>query len=78
MAPLFSEELLDYSVRYSTDSDLWNGLAQFTALHTTAGAVTLVNVIVFKDETGANSPDSPDPHRDTRASTDRRPPPPRT
>jgi hypothetical protein len=57
MAPLFSEEFLD-SVRYSTDSDLWDGLAQFIALHTTAGAVTLVNVIVFKDETGANSPDN--------------------
>jgi hypothetical protein len=57
MEPLFDKDLLD-SVRYTTDSDLWDGLAQFIALHTVADAVTLVNVIVFKDETGANSPDN--------------------
>ena len=57
MEPLFDKDLLD-SVRYTTDSDLWDGLAQFIALHTVARAVTLINVVVFKDETGDDSPEN--------------------
>jgi hypothetical protein len=57
MEPLFDKDLLD-SVRYTTDSDIWDGLAQFIAVSAGANAVTLVNVVVFKDETGFSSPDN--------------------
>ncbi len=45
----FDDELLD-SVRYAADTDLFNGLLQSTALRVGgAKAITLVNVVVFKD-----------------------------
>jgi hypothetical protein len=49
LQPYFGESLLD-SVRYTTDSKLYNGLLPGIALHQGgAGAITLVNVVVFKD-----------------------------
>ena len=53
----FSEKLLN-SVRYTTGNSIFNGIAPKISLSTQAGAITLMNVIVFKKSTGASSPES--------------------
>ena len=52
LMPYFDEQILD-SVRYSSGKSFFNGLAQGIALNTRANAITLINVIVFKDKNDA-------------------------
>ena len=53
----FSEDLLD-SVRYTTGNSAFNGIATGLSLNTQAAAITLINVVVFKDSSGSSSPES--------------------
>lgn len=57
LSPFFSDSLLN-SVRYTSDPGYFNGIAQALTLKTTASAVTLVNVVAFKNKTGGSSPES--------------------
>ena len=52
----YNKNLLD-SVRYTVGSSFFNGLTQSIALKTSANAITLVNVIVFKNSEGSLDPD---------------------
>jgi hypothetical protein len=48
LSPYFDRNLLN-SVRYTAGKSLFDGLLQSVAIHVGANAITLVNVIVFKD-----------------------------
>jgi Ricin-type beta-trefoil lectin domain/Domain of unknown function (DUF4157) len=57
MAPYFSDSLMN-SVRFANNSGLFEGILQGIALKYSAHAITLVNVIVFRNDRPENSPGS--------------------
>lgn len=53
---IYYDESLLNSVRYTVGNSIFDGVTQGIALSTTADAITLVNVIVFKNEGGSQDP----------------------